>query len=176
MNFKKLDIEGAFLVTDRAFQDNRGMFTESWESTQFIRNSINFYPSNSCFSYNIQEGTLRGLHYQKEPHSQSKLITCVSGRIYDVILDLREDSSTYRKWLSFELSSFDGQSIFIPAGCAHGFVTMNSNTVISYLIAGDYHPGSAGCVRWNDPAFQIVWPVTNPILSEKDKFAPDFLT
>jgi dTDP-4-dehydrorhamnose 3,5-epimerase len=142
---------------------------------QFMDQAIKFSPNNSCFSINSKEGTLRGLHYQREPHGQSKLVTCVSGKAYDVIVDLRIESPTYMKWLSVEISAFDGQSIFIPAGCAHGFATLTDNTVISYLIDGDYHPGSAGCIRWDDSAFQIKWPVTTPILSDKDKFAPDYL-
>ncbi|HTE24067.1 dTDP-4-dehydrorhamnose 3,5-epimerase [Flavitalea sp.] len=175
MNFQKLDIAGAFLLTDKVFQDNRGIFTETWEQKQLLEYGIKFSPSNSCLSYNIQEGTLRGLHYQQNPHHQSKLVTCAAGKLYDVILDLRKDSATYMKWQSMELSAFDGKSIYIPGGCAHGFVALNSNTVVSYLISGHYHPGAAGCIRWNDPVFQISWPLTNPILSDKDKFAPDYL-
>ena len=175
MTVTELSIQDAYLVTDKFFEDSRGRFTEAWENTQFKKNNIDFSPSNSCFSYNTRKFTLRGLHYQQEPFGQSKLVTCVAGSIYDVILDLRKSSAGYLKWQAIEIKAFTGKAVFIPKGCAHGFVTLEENVVVSYLIEGDYNAGAAKAVRWNDPAIKINWPTDNPVISEKDSNA-DLIT
>jgi dTDP-4-dehydrorhamnose 3,5-epimerase len=164
-----LPITGAYLATDNTFKDNRGVFTESWESKQFLEQGIIFYPSNSCFSLNLSKNTLRGLHYQLESHGQSKLVSCVAGAIYDVIVDLRSESASHMKWHAVRLTSFMGNSVYIPKGCAHGFMTLDDNSVVSYLIEGEYSPASARTIRWDDPVFGIDWPMNDPIISEKDK-------
>jgi dTDP-4-dehydrorhamnose 3,5-epimerase len=175
MTFSKLSIEGAYLIQDKVFKDERGAFTEIWATKQLRNAGISFQPASSCFSFNIDSGILRGLHYQSEPFGQSKIVSCVAGKVYDVILDLRKGKSSFLKWEAIGLTAFSGQAIYIPEGCAHGFVTLENNTVISYLIEGEYNPQAAGVVRWNDPSIGISWPVKDPILSEKDRNAADFI-
>jgi dTDP-4-dehydrorhamnose 3,5-epimerase len=175
MEILKLEIDGAFLSKDTAFKDVRGVFTETWERNSFSKTGIEFRPDNSCFAYNEKTGTLRGLHYQAEPNSQAKIVSCMSGKIYDVMIDLRPRSSTFLKWQAIELLAFDGQSVYIPKGCAHGYLTLQPNTVVSYLIEGDYNPQAAKAVRWNDSAFSITWPIADPVISGKDLNAPDFI-
>ena len=175
MTFSKLEIEGAYLIQDTVFRDERGAFTQAWETSEFLKAGISITISSSCFSYNISAGILRGLHYQSEPFGQSKIVSCVAGKLYDVILDLRKDSSSYLHWKAIELEAISGQAIYIPKGCAHGFLTLMDHTVVSYFIEGDYNPQAAGVVRWNDPAISIKWPETDPVLSEKDRNAVDFI-
>jgi len=174
MNYSTLKIEGSFLFTDPVFQDVRGAFEVFWEAADFEKTGFKFQPVSAHHSYNIKKGTLRGMHYQSFPHYQSKLVSCVSGAVYDVMVDMRVDSPTYLKWEAMELSAGCGNSIYIPAGCAHGFVTLEENTTIAYLIEGAYKPEAAATVRWNDPVIGIQWPITDPILSDRDRNAPDF--
>ena len=115
------------------------------------------------------------MHFQQPPHGQTKLVSCVQGAAWDVIVDLRPDSPTYKCWHGETLEAGSGRAVFIPAGCAHGFLTLKDETTISYLIEGDYNPTAAGVVHWNDPAFGIEWPIRDPILSERDRLAPDFI-
>jgi dTDP-4-dehydrorhamnose 3,5-epimerase len=174
MTFSSLGIKDAYLIQDQAFIDERGKFTENWEVNNFALNGLQFAPSNSCFSFNKMRGTLRGLHYQSEPSEQSKLVTCVAGNLYDVIVDLRVNSPTYMQWNFVELAGFSGNSVFIPGGCAHGFMTLSDETVVSYLISGDYVPSLTKVVRFNDPAFNISWPGKAIVISQKDLTAPDY--
>jgi dTDP-4-dehydrorhamnose 3,5-epimerase len=174
MEFSPLNLYGTFLVHDKIFQDDRGIFTETWEKSQFKKIGVNFTVSNSCFSYNKAIGTLRGLHYQEEPYEQSKIVTCAAGSIFDVIVDLRKDSATYLQSQAIEITAFKGVAIYIPKGCAHGFVTLENHTVVNYLIEGDYVPNSAKVIRYNDPLFAIKWPGSNFIISKKDLNTPDF--
>ena len=175
MNFSPLKIEGSGLFIDPVFRDVRGAFEVFWEFEDLEKAGISFNPISSHHSYNTLKGTLRGMHYQSFPHYQSKLVSCISGAVYDVLVDMRVDSPTYLKWEAVELSAGCGKSILIPAGCAHGFVTLEENTTIAYLIEGIYKPEAAATVRWNDPVVGIQWPVTDPILSDRDRNAPDFI-
>ncbi len=120
--------------------------------------------------------TLRGFHFQKSPYGQAKLVSCVSGKALDVIVDLRRDSSSFGNWHATELEAASGKSIYIPAGCAHGFLTLEPNTTIAYLIEGEYLPQAGRVLRWNDPKLAVAWPVTDPILSDKDAAAPGWET
>ncbi len=162
------------LLQDNVFRDNRGAFTETWEHHAFEQAGLDFKPHSTCFSFNAAPGTLRGMHYQTKPFDQAKIVTCVAGKIYDVILDLRKDSPTFLEWQAIELIAFQGQGIYIPKGCAHGFVTLTAEAVVSYLIEGDFNAEAASVVRWNDPRFKIEWPVAKPIVSVKDSNAGDY--
>jgi len=173
MDCSKLKIEGSWLMNDPVFQDARGAFEVFWEAVDFEKSGVTFKPVSAHHSYNKLKGTLRGMHYQSFPHYQSKLVSCISGAVYDVMVDMRVDSPTYLKWEAVELIAGCGRSIYIPAGCAHGFVTLDDNTTIAYLIEGAYKPEAAATVRWNDAAIGIQWPVTDPILSDRDRNAPD---
>jgi dTDP-4-dehydrorhamnose 3,5-epimerase len=174
MKLSSLTIQGACEIQDDVFRDHRGAFSEVWDAARYKSNGLTFEPSNSCLSYNSKVNTLRGMHYQSAPFGQSKVVTCVAGKVLDVIVDLRKSSSTYLKWQATEMAACSGKSIYIPAGCAHGFLTLTDETVLSYLIEGAYHAAAASVVRWNDPAFSINWPITQVIISDKDKNAPDY--
>ena len=167
-----LRIAGARLFTSTVFSDLRGDFEVFWEQTVLIAAGLRFAPSNAHHSYNHKAGTIRAFHFQRSPHGQAKLVSCVSGRTWDVVLDLRPESPTFRKWDAVELSSACGKAVYIPAGCAHVFATLEDNTTIAYLIEGGYRPESAAVVRWNDPVLGINWPVSDPIISDKDRQAP----
>jgi dTDP-4-dehydrorhamnose 3,5-epimerase len=175
MTFVDLPIVGAKLLAVAPFKDDRGIFEVFWEQAELATEGITFTPVSAHHSYNEKAGTLRGMHYQKPPLGQSKLVSCVSGRVWDVVADLRPDSPTYLRWEAVELSAASGRAVFIPAGCAHGFVTLTDQATVAYLIQGNYEPAAAGTVRWNDPTFGIQWPVNSPILSERDRLAPDFI-
>jgi dTDP-4-dehydrorhamnose 3,5-epimerase len=173
LSIKKTSIQDVMTINIPVFCDCRGAFEVSWEEESFKKVGIAFSPSSAYHSYNSQTGTIRALHFQRPPHGQAKLVTCVSGKTWDVVLDLRPESQTFRRWAAVELSAASGKSVYIPVGCAHGFATLEDNTIIAYLIQGEYRPKSAAVVRWNDPALGINWPVSDPIISDKDRHAPD---
>lgn len=170
---ENLRISGAKLLTTPVFRDARGAFEVFWEYDNLIAEGIPFSPSNAHHSYNERSGTIRAFHLQRPPHGQAKLVSCVRGKAWDVILDLRVDSPTFRHWQGVELSSASGKVLYIPAGCAHGFATLEDYTTIAYLIEGQYRPETAAVVRWSDPALGINWPVSKPIISDKDRQASD---
>lgn len=169
-----LQIAGAKLVMADVFRDHRGAFEPFWDAQVFGGSGIAFEPSNVCFSYNERRHTLRGMHFQKSPYAQAKLVSCVRGRVWDVIVDLRIESATFRQWCGTELSAASGRSVLVPPGCAHGFVTLTPDTTIAYLIEGAYLPETARSLRWNDETVMIEWPCDSPILSETDAAAPSW--
>jgi len=174
MNAIELQIAGVKLLEELSASDFRGEFEVFWESGEFFAAGISFVPVSACHSYNEKPWTLRGMHFQRAPHDQAKLVSCVRGAVSDVVVDLRCDSPTYLRWVSAELTEASGQALYIPHGCAHGFLTMQDHTTVAYLIEGDYCPEATGTLRWNDPAVGIEWPTRDPILSERDRMAPDF--
>jgi dTDP-4-dehydrorhamnose 3,5-epimerase len=159
VSFTPLKIPGSGILETAVFSDNRGSFEVFWEK-EFLENAgINFIPANAHHSYNQHKKTLRGMHYQLAPFGQDKLVSCVNGAVFDVMVDMRKDSPTYMQWVAETLTASCGRSVFIPAGCAHGFVTLEPNTTIAYLISGQFNPAAAATVRWDDPAIGIDWPV-----------------
>ena len=165
-------LPGVLTICLPAYTDHRGVFEPTWDSDMFQTLGIAFRPESAAHSYNIAEGTIRAFHYQSDPFAQSKLVSCVSGRIWDVAVDLRRDSPGYLQWSAVELSAACGNSHFIPAGCAHGFLTLSDASTVAYLIEGPYRPEAAKTLRWNDPALGVPWPIEEPILSIKDRNAP----
>lgn len=165
----------ARLIESAPFRDQRGSFDVFWEAPKLALLGIDFKPVSNAFSYNDKAGTLRGMHYQKPPHGQAKLVSCVNGRVLDVIADLRRESQTYLRWAATELTAASGRAIYIPSGYAHGFLTLTDHATLAYLIEGDYQPNAAATVRWNDAVLGIHWPVEFPILAERDRLAEDFL-
>lgn len=125
-------------------------------------------------SLNVKKGTLRGVHLQAAPYGEAKLVRCTSGAIYDVVLDLRPQSATFKKWIGVNLTATNRYMLYIPEGCAHGFLTLEDNTEVFYQMSEFYHPEAARGVRWNDPAFQIAWPERVEVISERDRNYPDF--
>jgi dTDP-4-dehydrorhamnose 3,5-epimerase len=169
-----LKLSGAWKFQANPFVDFRGAFEVFWEAGDLAAAGISFAPISAHHSYNEKMGTLRGMHYQKAPHGQTKLVSCVHGRVWDVAVDLRPNSPTYLGWEATELSAGSGVALYLPAGCAHGFLTLTDHATVAYLIEGDYQPAAAGTLRWDDPAVGIAWPLREPILSERDRLAPDF--
>jgi dTDP-4-dehydrorhamnose 3,5-epimerase len=174
INAADVVMQDAKRVSTSPFRDMRGAFDVVWESADFSAAGLRFQPMSCAVSYNEKAGTLRGMHYQKPPHGQAKLVCCTRGRVWDVIADLRPDSASYLSWAATELGEASGQAIYIPSGYAHGFVTLTDHATVSYLIEGTYTPDAAGTVRWNDPALSIDWPVPEPIMAQRDRTPPDF--
>ena len=173
MNFIKVEIEGLVIIEPNVFEDDRGYFYESYNKEEFDKNGVedHFVQDNQSLS---QKDVLRGLHFQKPPYSQAKLIRVIQGSVLDVVVDLRVNSKTYGKHYSIELSSINKRSFYVPQGFAHGFLTLEDNTIFSYKCSDFYNSASEDALVWNDEALNIDWGVDNPILSEKDELAQGF--
>jgi len=167
MNFQKTEIEGLLIITPDVFQDDRGVFLETYNREVFEKNGlpINFVQDNRSIS---KKHVLRGLHFQKPPYEQGKLVSVAQGAVLDVAVDLRKHAPTFGKWKSVLLSSDNKLMFWIPEGFAHGFIALEDDTVFQYKCTNVYHKASEGIIRWNDPDLNIDWGVANPILSEKD--------
>jgi dTDP-4-dehydrorhamnose 3,5-epimerase len=175
MRFSPTKIPGAVIVTPDIHNDGRGFFSRLFCEESFAAaTGISLRPCQVNLSHNARAKTLRGLHFQDPPHAEAKLLRCVRGRVFDVALDLRPDSPAYGLSVGIELSEADGTEIFIPAGCAHGFLTLADDTDLLYLMGAPENPAAARGVRWNDPAFAIDWPEEPAIMSERDRNFPDF--
>src|SRR5262249_17372417 len=174
MLFQPTNLKDAWLVLLEPAHDNRGFFARTFCVEEFSARGLETnYPQHSV-SYSVRKGTLRGMHYQREPHSEVKLVRCLKGAIWDVIIDIRKDSPTYRRWQAFELSGSNNRQIYIPKGFAHGFQTLSDATEVSYLISELYVPESASGIRHDDPSFDITWPLPVTAISEKDLRWPNF--
>ena len=174
MKINSTNIDGVYLIKPRIFKDDRGVFFESFNEQIFkkkIDSKLNFVQDNQSLSY---KGVLRGLHFQNPPHAQAKLVSVVKGSVIDVVVDLRKDSVTYGKYILEELSEYNNHQLFVPKGMAHGFLTLEDNTIFSYKCSGFYHKESEDSLLWNDSTLNIKWPNSNPILSKKDKNAKKF--
>lgn len=175
MIFEGTQLKGAFIIKLEPLEDERGFFARTFCPEEFEKHGLNTRVVQCNVSYNRKKGTLRGMHYQLAPHSEAKLVTCVAGSIYDVIIDLRPESPTYCKWLAVELSACHPRSmLYIPENFAHGFQTLADDTEVFYQMSEFYHPNSARGLRWDDPGFNIEWPAAKRIVSEKDQSFPDF--
>ncbi len=170
-----MKIAGAFRLELEPFQDERGLFARTFCREEFLSQGIDFQVSQCSTSFNVFAGTLRGMHYQRNPFSEKKLVRCTAGAIFDVIVDLRPESKTFLKWEAVELTAENRLSVYIPEGVAHGFQTLTDKSEIFYQMnvpyKGDHYAGA----RWNDPAFGIEWPACkNRLVSPKDASLPDF--
>ena len=168
MLFKETKLKGAYVIEIEKEKDERGFFARSFCQQEFKKRGIDFNIVQSNVSYNERKGTLRGMHYQAAPHEEAKIVTCVKGAVYDVIIDLRAGSSTYCKWFSLELNTRNYTSLYIPKGFVHGFQTLEDDAVVFYQMSEFYYPELARGARWDDPAFKIKWPLKSPIISAKD--------
>jgi len=175
MNFIKLKLKGAFTIEPEPQEDERGFFARTWCQHEFEAHDLNARLVQCNISFNKKKGTLRGMHYQVVPHEEAKLVRCTMGGIYDVALDLRSASRTFKEWVAVELTAENHRMIYIPEGLAHGFQTLTDNTEVFYQMSEFYHTESARGVRWDDPAFGIKWPLPNPILSHTDRSYPDWM-
>lgn len=174
MLFTKTGLEGAWLVAPTPAQDERGWFARTFCEREFGAQGLETRFVQHSTSQNVAKGTLRGMHFQTAPHAEVKLVRCLKGAIWDVIIDLNPDSPTYRQWRGFELTERNVNQLYIPKGFAHGFQTLEDDCVIGYLISDFYAPGASVGVRWDDPAFGIDWPLPVSVMSDKDKAWPDF--
>jgi dTDP-4-dehydrorhamnose 3,5-epimerase len=157
-------------------EDGRGFFGRSFCRGEFTERGLNPEIVQCNISFNRYAGTLRGMHYQLAPHAEEKLVRCTRGKLYDVIVDLRQESPTFKQWISLELSVDNRLMLYIPKGCAHGFQTLEDNTEVFYQMSEFYYPESGRGVRWNDPAFGVQWPEgVQMILSDRDRNWPDYL-
>ena len=173
MDVTPTPIDGLICFKPKRFQDYRGFFTEVFRQSAFenaVGSQFEFVQENT--SLTLKAGTIRGLHTQIPPHAQGKLIRCVSGKVFDVAVDIRHGSDTFGRWVGIELSAENGKQLWIPPGFLHGFCTMEPNSEVTYKCTAYYSPAHDRAVAWNDDQIGIDWPVKNPILSEKDLAAP----
>jgi len=175
VKFIRTKLDGAFIIEPERFEDERGFFSRTWCAREFDDHGLNSRLVQCSVSFNYKRGTLRGMHYQTAPHEEAKLVRCTSGVFYDVILDLRRESSTFAQWVAVELSSENRLMIYIPEGFAHGFLTLADHTEVFYQMSEFFAPECARGVRWDDPVFAIEWPSAPAIVSARDRSYPDFL-
>lgn len=174
MIFRETKLKGAFIIEIEKRADERGFFGRSWCANEMKKHGLNVNIRQANISFNKTKGTLRGMHYQIAPHQEAKLVRCSRGSIYDVIIDLRKDSPTFKQWVGVKLSQDNYKMLYVPEDFAHGFITLENNCEISYLMSEFYVPGAGATIRWNDPLFKIEWPLEPTVISGKDKHQPDF--
>lgn len=174
MIFRDTGLEGLVVIELELEADERGGFARTFDASVWKAHGMAARVAQCNLSRNDRRGTLRGLHYQPEPQAEAKLVRCSRGAIYDVAIDLRRGSPSFRSWYGLELSAANDLMLFIPEGLAHGFLTLTDDTEILYQMSAEYVPGAARGVRWNDPAFGIEWPEEPILLSDRDRSFPDF--
>lgn len=174
MIFQELPLQGAFTIDLEPRRDERGFFSRAFCQKEFAQHGLRTEVAQANLSQNVSRGTLRGMHYQREPFAEVKVVRCVNGSIYDVIIDIRPESHTFRKWLGVELSRDNRRALYVPEGFAHGYQALEDDTEVLYLVSQFYAPAHEAAIRWNDPQFGIRWPLPDPILSPKDAVHPDF--
>ncbi len=174
MIFTELQLQGAFTIDPEALEDERGFFARTWCHRESEAHGLNPRLVQCSISFNKIRGTLRGMHYQVKPYQEAKLVRCTRGAIHDVIIDLRPDSPTLKRWLAVTLTSDNHRMLYVPEGFAHGFQTLDDNTEVFYQMSEFYAPDCARGIRWNDPAFGIQWPAGELIVSSRDQSYPDF--
>jgi dTDP-4-dehydrorhamnose 3,5-epimerase len=170
--FAETKLKGAFIIDVKRLEDERGLFGRVWCKKEFEEHGLNPNVLQANVSYNKRRGTLRGMHYQVAPYSETKTIRCTSGSLYDVIIDIRPHSPTFKQWIGVELSAENYKMIYVPEGFAHGFITLEDHTSVHYMMTGYYTPGADAGINFNDPTFNIQWPLKPTIISDKDKSLP----
>jgi dTDP-4-dehydrorhamnose 3,5-epimerase len=174
MIFIKTKFLGVYIIEIEKYEDERGFFARTWDKNQIKEMGLDDNIIQSSMSYNRKKGTIRGMHYQIKPFEETKLVRCTKGKIFDVIIDLRKDSETFKKWISIELSENNHRTLYIPKGFAHGFQTLEDNTEIIYDISQTYNSEYSKGIRWNDKIIDIKWPLEMTVISKKDSMNPDF--
>jgi dTDP-4-dehydrorhamnose 3,5-epimerase len=174
MIFIETKLRGAYIVEPEKLEDERGFFARTWCRREFSEHGLNPGLAQCSISFNSKRGTVRGMHYQLPPHEEAKLVRCTRGAIYDVIIDLRPQSPTFKQWFAAELTENNRRMLYIPEAFAHGFQTLADDSEVAYYISEFYAPECASGVRWNDLAFGIRWPIDARIISQKDQSYPDF--
>jgi len=174
VKFIETRLQGAFIITPDFIGDERGFFARTFCRREFEARGLNPNLVQCNISFNKKKGTLRGMHYQLAPHAEVKLVRCTAGALYDVIIDLRVESITYKQWYAAELTAENHKMLYVPEGFAHGYETLTDNTEAAYQVSDFYSPECERGVRWNDPAFSIVWPLPVAEISDKDAAHQDW--
>lgn len=175
MRFTKTALAGVWVVEPEPSHDDRGFFARVWSAEELEAHGLNARLAQCSQSYNRRAGTLRGMHYQRPPFEEAKLVTCTRGAIHDVVLDLRRGSATFGRWAAEPLTAGNRRMLYVPEGCAHGFQTLEDDSEVLYFISAPYSPAHAAGVRWDDPAFAIAWPpAAARIISPRDASYPDY--
>lgn len=174
MTFHETKIAGVFEIHLEPKFDGRGFFARVWCQKEFEAHGLNSRLVQCSVSVSTRRGTLRGLHYQAAPYAETKLVRCTRGAIYDVVVDLRPQSPTFKDWIAVVLTAKNRHMVYIPEGCAHGFLTLEDESEIFYQMSEFYDAESARGVRWDDPAFRIAWPEKVQVISERDRSYPNF--
>jgi dTDP-4-dehydrorhamnose 3,5-epimerase len=174
MIYTETKLRGAFVIEPDIFEDERGFFGRIWTQKEFAAQGLDPRLVECNISFNKKKGILRGMHFQAAPHGQAKLVRCTMGAIYDVIVDLRPDSATFKEWVAVELTARNRLMLYIPEEFAHGFQTLEDATEVLYQMSEGYAPESSRGVRWNDPAFGIEWPSAERTIIARDREYPDF--
>jgi len=172
VTFTETRIPGAWIVDITPIHDRRGFFAMTWVAEEFAARGLDASLAQCNLAFNHKQGTLRGLHFQHAPHEQVKLVRCIRGAVYDVVVDLRPGSPTFRQWASVELTADNRRMLYVPAGLAHGYVTLSDDAEVIYQASAPWAPKSEGGVRWNDPAFGITWPGDPVVISDRDATWP----
>lgn len=175
MIFEETILKGAYILEIKKLTDERGFFGRSWCANELRQYNLKTDIKQANVSLSEKKGTLRGMHFQLDPYQETKLIRCTRGAIFDVIVDLRKNSPTYLQWIGVELTADNYKMLYVPEDFAHGFVTLQDNSEVNYLVTQFYTPGAEAGIRWNDPAINIQWPVTPTVISLKDASHPNFL-
>jgi len=169
MLFTETKLKGAYIIDVKRLEDERGFFGRSFCQREFEALGLNTNAVQTNISHNKAKATLRGMHMQLAPYEETKLVRCTRGAIYDVIVDLRSDSPTFKQWIGVELTADNYRMLYVPEGFAHGYITLEDNTDVTYQVTQFYTPGAERGYRWDDPAFNIQWPIEPVIISEKDR-------
>lgn len=168
MKLLKIKLEGAYIIEPEKLEDERGFFARVFCVNELKDQGIDMKVVQSNVNFSLKKGTLRGMHFQHPPYEEDKIVRCTRGALFDVIIDLRKDSPTYKQWFGIELSENNHRALLVPKGFAHGFITLEDNTEANYLVSQFYTPGAEGGIRYNDPLFKIDWPVNPVVISGKD--------
>ena len=174
MKFFETELKGSYIIELEKLEDERGFFTRIWDKKKMQDKGLYSDLVQMSFSFTKKKGTLRGMHFQKKPFEETKLVRCTRGKIFDVIIDLRPESNTYKKWIGVELKSDDLKILYIPEGFAHGFQTLEDDTEVFYQMSNWFSPEHVRGIRWNDKEFDIKWPIKCSIISKKDTTYEDF--
>lgn len=175
MSFTETTLPGAFIIDPKQYQDERGFLSVVFNTADFEAQGLEGHFVQHNLSYNLTKGTIRGLHSQKAPYQETKIVRCIRGSIWDVIVDIRGNSPTYCQWFGLELNSENRKMLYIPQGFLHGFITLEDDTEVLYQVSSYFHPEAAYSARYDDPAFNIQWPIEPKVISKKDLSWPQFI-
>jgi len=174
MIFTETKLKGAYIIEIKRIEDDRGFFGRVWCENELSKYNLNTNIVQANTSLSVHKGTLRGMHFQKNPYQETKLVRCTRGAIFDVIVDLRPKSPTFKQWFGIELTQDNYKMLYVPENFAHGILTLEDNSEVSYFVTQFYTPNAEGGIRWDDPAINIKWPVNPTTITEKDNNHPDF--